>query len=120
MYWHAFGNPETIDYLCEHILPKTVTVFRKILVAELWNRFWSVAWKEVSNLFGASPNKKERNNAPAWMTSSHSFLVTTIQRGTKKVFQSALQKHFQTSMVSLFEFGTKTLRNQAVLLMDAK
>jgi len=106
-YVQLFGKLEVVRYLSVHVLPSTVQTFRKMLVAELWNRFWGVAFKQASAVFpiplSLENTALEGIDFPVWVLESHSFLVGVIRKGTKKIFQSTLQKHLQGSIRSLFE-----------------
>jgi hypothetical protein len=112
-YVQLFAKVELLEYLWLHIAPLSYQTFRKMFVAELWNRFWAATFRKVGLLFpppapppssssSSSSNKKQPEPPPtalpAWLVDSHSFLVGTIQRGTKKIFRTTLQKKMQEAI----------------------
>lgn len=126
-YVQLFANKELLEYLWLHIAPLSFQSFRTMLIAELWNRFWTATFRRVALVFpptsSSSSSSSSRSHVdsaaatcPAWLIASHSFLVGTIQRGTKKIFQSALQKHFQEAIDSLSQ-ATYTAAGDLMLLV---
>jgi hypothetical protein len=123
-YVHLFADVELLQYLWLHIAPLSFQTFRKMLTMELWNRFWTATFRQATLLFPVrtsptQPSSKKGSDtpplaaaSPAWLVESHSFLVGTIQRGTKKIFQSTLQKHLQDAITSLFQATYATAREK--------
>jgi hypothetical protein len=128
-YVQLFAKVELLEYMWTNIAPLSFQSFRRMLVAELWNRFWTATFRQVALLFPPSPSSSSSSSSsstsqstpaatcPAWLAASHSFLVGTIQRGTKKIFQTTLQKHLQESIDS-FSQATYTAARDLVLLVS--
>lgn len=125
IYFKVLCQPEVFEFFHDKVIPKTLATFRKMLVAELWGRFWIIATDQVQSMFGtssstASTTDPTQKSTAVWLIDEgHKFLVGTVQRGAKKIIQSTVQNHLQASLWSLFRFGTDTLRSQSVLLFDS-
>jgi hypothetical protein len=122
-----FAKVELLEYLWHHIAPLGFQSFRKMFVAELWNRFWAATFRQVALLFpppapppSSSSDKQQPNTPPAampaWLVDSHSFLVGTIQRGTKKLFRTTLQKRMEEAIDSIFQATYTTACDQHFLV----
>jgi hypothetical protein len=126
-YVQLFAKVELLEYIWLHIAPLSFQSFRTMLIAELWNRFWTATFRQVALLFPPTPSTSSSSSSshmdtpaaasPAWLVESHAFLVGTIQRGTKKIFQTTIQKQLQEAMHPLLEV-TYTAARDALLLVS--
>jgi hypothetical protein len=127
-YAQLFAKVELLEYLWVHIAPLSFQSFRTMLLAELWNRFWTATFRQVALVFPppappppSSSSRSHTDNpsaaSPAWLVASHSFLVGTIQRGTKKIFQTTIQKQLQGAIEPILEV-TYTAARDALLLVS--
>jgi hypothetical protein len=129
-YIQLFAKVELLEYLWLNVAPLSFQSFRTMLIAELWNRFWTATFRQVALLFppqtpSTSSSSSSRSHTdtpaaatPAWLVESHAFLVATIQRGTKKIFQTTIQKQLQEAMNPLLEV-TYTAARDVLLLVSA-
>jgi hypothetical protein len=130
-YVQLFAKVELLEYLWLHIAPLSFQSFRTMLIAELWNRFWTATFRQVALLFpppasppsssSSSSSRSHTDNpaaaSPAWLVESHAFLVATIQRGTKKIFQTTIQKQLQGAIDPILEV-TYTAARDVLLLVS--
>jgi hypothetical protein len=128
-YVQLFAKVELLEYLWIHIAPLSFQTFRRMLVAELWNRFWTATFRQVTLLFppqepppSSSSSSRSHTSrpaaaaSPAWLVESHSFLVGTIERGTKKILLTTLQKNMQEAIDSLLQATYTTTRDLLLLV----
>lgn len=97
--------------------PTVQSTFSKVVKAELWNRFWSVTWKQAGRLWSAKNASREKNHSgprvevPPWMTKSHSFLVTAVEKAARKAFQVVIQKRLESTFWDLLELAGDSVRD---------
>jgi hypothetical protein len=106
--------------LWDTVLPTTARTFHHMLVAELWNRafarFFALAGPVlVAALVGNDNHDDEEQGQQdhallVWMEQDRSFVAMAIKRGTKKLFQSVLQKHMSRAVLYVWESGTAAIR----------
>jgi hypothetical protein len=127
-YVQLFAKVELLEYLWLHIAPLSFQSFRTMLIAELWNRFWTATFRQVALLFPPSappPSSSSRRShtdnpaaaSPAWLVESHAFLVATIQRGTKKILVGTIQKQLQEAIDPILQV-TYTAARDVLLLVS--
>jgi hypothetical protein len=108
------------------VLPTTARTFRHMLVAELWNRafarFFALAGPVlVAALVGNNDhhddNEEQQGGQPqqdhallVWMEQDRSFVAMAIKRGTKKLFQSVLQKHMSRAVLYVWDRATEAIQ----------
>ena len=134
-YVHLFAKVELLEYWWVHIAPLSFQSFRTMLIAELWNRFWTGTFRQVALVFpppappssssssSSSSSRSTTDNpaaaSPAWLVESHAFLVATIQRGTKKIFQTTIQKQLKGAIDPILEVTYTAARDWLLLLSSA-
>jgi hypothetical protein len=108
------------------VLPTTARTFRHMLVAELWNRafsrFLALAGPVlVAALVGGNDNhddneeqqggqQQEDHALLVWMEQDRSFVAMAIKRGTKKLFQSVLQKYMSRAVLYVWDCATEAIQ----------
>ena len=102
-------------YVIDTVLPQVYKTVKRIVVTELWNAYFRRMWKELEGLFvttsdnddvivTASNQSTESSNShdpKRWLYEKHKIFVDILERGTKKVIQSSLQKQLQSSFHSV-------------------
>ena len=74
-----------------HFYDKVLPLLQKVVVAELWTRFWKVVWKEFSQW---SVSTSSPSSDRWWHEIQHVF-TTAIHKTSQKMIQAVLQKHLQ-------------------------
>lgn len=125
VYLHVFGRSDTVAYLRDHLWPTTLATVRKLFIAEIWNVFWSGAiYKPIGRLFPKPKNSDNEDEpsaegvVPEWLQGGHEFLFKTMFKGTRKIFQSAIQKHIETFLINVAENAGEVLQDGVRLVTD--
>jgi hypothetical protein len=123
----SLTRPELWYYVWDTVLPTTVRTIQRMLVAELWNRlfahFFAVAGPVLMTTMvgddhknndgdddGDANDDREEHALIAWMEQDRSFFAMAIKRGTKKLFQSVLQKHLQQAVLYVWKCTTDAIQ----------
>ena len=103
-YLQVFGNRQTVLYIKDRVLPLTAVTLRKMILAEMWTRFWSRVFASVETHFRSSSDDDDNDK-------SRSFLVTSIRKGMRSLFKSSMQKHLQAGIVAAGAYFLNALRH---------
>ncbi|GKY97333.1 hypothetical protein MPSEU_000691700 [Mayamaea pseudoterrestris] len=101
-------------YVMDTVLPHCYKMVKRIVVAELWNAYFRTMWKELEAFFSSTGreettaartsiavDKGSSSNSRWWLYDQHKIVVDVLERGTKKVIQSSLQKQMQACFRSM-------------------
>lgn len=108
----AFAEPAR-EFLYETVLPQAIRTMQLITVKELWNLYLQRLWKELGRLVhhfrpssstssctsdDTSDQSSTASSTWSWLYEKHQALVTIIERASKKIVQSSLQKYLHSHM----------------------
>jgi len=128
LFFVTFAKPDLIRYLWITVVP----TMRKMVVTEVWNRFFAKVFKATSvvgstfltaltaYVLGDSSSSSimggfQSASSPWWLREGQSILTTAVQKGTKKLFQSALQHHLHAAAVTVLEYTRDVALDQIQL-----
>ena len=131
LFFVTFAKPDLIRYLWNTVVP----TMRKMVVTEVWNRFFAKVFKATSvvgstfltaltaYVLGDSSSSSSimggfqsaAASSPWWLREGQSILTTAVQKGTKKIFQSALQHHLHAAVVTVLEYTRDVALDQIQL-----
>jgi hypothetical protein len=117
----TFGKPDMLHYLWNRVLPVMGKTMRKMITAELWNRFWNKLFAQAGEvltvtLFPVTDAPTHGSGVLSKLmhqSAVNSFLAAAVARGTKRLFQSALQAHLQEAALTV-------IRTTASAVQDAQ
>lgn len=107
----TFGKPNLVRYVWDQVLPTLARVFRQMLVAEAWNRFFGHFFTSVGNVINVGLDKV---GLPRLHVNLPGFWSSAIMRGTRRLFQRVFQRRLHEAMVHIYEYSWNRLGNQIV------
>lgn len=140
--WLTFAKPNVLRYMWTVVLPKMGDTLRQMVVTEVWANFWA----QLSDATGSVVVSflSHMDEQFSWISTSASlpptlswwdepqssrlkylkkFAQSAIQRGTRNLFKSALQKHLDAALTVLAKYAIDKTRghftsNQNVLSQE--
>lgn len=106
-------HPNTFTYVWQMILPTTARTIRKMLVSELWNRLFSRFFAIVGTLVLTTIRDTDDETTVSlvtWVEQDRSFVAMALKRGTRRLFQSVIQRHLHQAIVSIWEFSIDAIQ----------
>jgi hypothetical protein len=122
----SLTRPDLWCYVWDTVLPTTARTMQRMLVAELWNRLFARLFAVAGPVLmativgdhydknydddGNTNDAREEHALITWMEQDRSFFAMAIKRGTKKMFQSVLQKHLHQAVLYVWRYTTDAIQ----------
>jgi hypothetical protein len=112
------AQPSVRSFLIKEYLPETWSTLRKMMIAEVWRRFWAAILTPLPKPF-FTPQKYHLLPMPRWFQKGWLRVGEVIDKYTQSLFRKSVEQSFYDSIGIVYESMANSMLEISILYEEA-